>query len=199
MARRSETRGFAFMDPDRRRRIDSDGGWSPRSGRGRNYEEYDEDEGRRVGNRHRGQDWDEDYDDQDEYEDAGHGDEDDYDEDEDGSRGRRYSSRGRGSSGRRSNTSRRGFGSMEAEQRRRIARLGGQATARSHGREFYEDIGRPNFIRRLVAGVDVRGGTKRTMKTTTDVVVLQEDIRHHLIVAPVVLEEEDLRQCLANK
>ena len=139
------------MDPDRRRRIASEGGRSSHSGRGRDYEDnyeddydedYDEDEGQRVGNRHRGQDWDEDYDDQDEYEDAGYGDEDDYDEDEDDRRGSRYSSRGRSSSGRRSNTSRRGFGSMDPEQRRRIARLGSQATARSHGREFYEDIGR---------------------------------------------------------
>ena len=141
MAPRSENRGFASMDPGRRGRIASEGGRASHSGRGRgyddeyeeDYEDDDDDEGQRVSNRRRDEDWNDRYEDEDE---------DELENDEDDRRGRGYSSRGRRSSGRRGNGSRRGFGNMDPEQRRRIARMGGRATARSHGHEFYEDIGR---------------------------------------------------------
>jgi hypothetical protein len=57
----------------------------------------------------------------------------------------------------------------------------------------------PNSIRNLVAEVAVHDGTKRTIKTITDAVVLQEDLPHHPLAAPVALEEEDLQQCPAKK
>jgi general stress protein YciG len=151
MARRSENRGFASMDPERRRQIASEGGRASHGGRGRNYEddyeddydEDDEDENQGVSNRYEDdEDWDDD-----DYEDTGYEDDDDYDdeydeeddeEEDDRGRGRRSSNRGgRSSSGRGGNTSRRGFASMDPEQQRRIARMGGEATARTHGRVFY--------------------------------------------------------------
>lgn len=128
----------------RHRRIASEGGHASHGRLGRDYEDeyeqnYDEDEGQRVGNRGR----DEGYGNEDEYEDTGYGeDEDEYENDEHDKRGRRSSSRGRRYLARRGNSSRRGFGSVDPEQRRRIARTGGQAKARSHGHEYYEDVGR---------------------------------------------------------
>jgi len=154
MERRSDKRGFASMDPERRRRIASEGGRSSRGGRGRGYEdeydedygdEYDEDEDQGVSNRYGDRDYDE-YDDEDDYEDTGYGDEDEYegegDEDwEDENYDRRGRGRRRISSGRRRTSSRRGFASLDPEEQRRIAHRGGEATARTHGRDFYEEIG----------------------------------------------------------
>jgi len=142
MARRSETRGFASMDPERRRRIASEGGRSPRGGRGRDYvdeydddyeDEYDEDEDQGVSGRHRDRDEDE-YGDDDDYEDSGYGDEDD------DRRSRR--GRGRSTSGRRASSSRRGFAGMDSQEQRRIARMGGEAVSDEYGPEFYSRIGR---------------------------------------------------------
>src|SRR5439155_71026 len=129
MARRSDNRGFGSMDPERRRRIASEGGRSSRGGRNRDYEdEYDPEFYSRMGRRGGRARWEED---------------EDYDRDR--GRGRRSSSggtrrsafdRGRESSsrsgsssgGRRSTSSgRRGFGSMPREEVRRIARMGGRA------------------------------------------------------------------------
>jgi len=161
MARRSRNRGFASMDPERRRRIASEGGRASHSGRGRIYEDecdedyddnYDEDEDQHVSGRYGDEYYDNEYGgdedyqgDEGDYEDTGY--EDEYDED-DYRRGRGHGMRGeRSSSGsghsydRRGDTSRRGFDSMDPEQRRRIARMGGQAIARSRGRDFYEEIG----------------------------------------------------------
>ena len=149
MARRSDNRGFGSMDPERRRRIASEGGRSSRGGRNRDYEDeydqdydedYDEDEDRRISNKYRDEDWDEGYEeDEDEYGNAGYEDEDEYDEDE--VRGRGYSTGGRRTSVGRRGSSRRGFGGMDPEEQRRIARMRGEATSRTHGRDFYEDIG----------------------------------------------------------
>jgi len=164
MARRSDNRGFGSMDPERRRRIASEGSRSSRGGRDRSYEdeydegyddEYDEDEEQGVSNRYGDEDYDQGYEDEDEYEDTGYENEDEYEEDEDwegeaddrrgrsSSRGRNSSSRGRRSSpGRSGVSSRRGFAGMDPEEQRRIARRGGERTSRTHGRDFYEDIGR---------------------------------------------------------
>lgn len=117
MARRSENRGFASKDPDRRCRIASEGGRASHGRRGRDYEDdyeedydedYGEDEGQQVGNRRWGEDWDDGYGDEDEYENTGYGEgEDEYQDNKDDRRGRIYSSRGTESSGRRG-SSRRG-------------------------------------------------------------------------------------------
>src|ERR1700746_2580594 len=150
MARRSDNRGFASLDPERRRRIASEGGRSSHGGHRRGYEDeydedydddYDEDEDRNCSNRH-GNDYDdEDRWDEDDYENTGYEDEDEYDEDDDDYDRHRSSRGGRRRSGRRGSGSRRGFASMDPEQQRRIARMGGEATARTHGRDFYEEIG----------------------------------------------------------
>jgi hypothetical protein len=131
------------MDPERRRRISSEGGRSSHGGRSRGYEDefdqdydedYDEDDDRNISNRYQDEDYDEDdrYDeDEDDYEDMGYEDEHDEDYDEDERRGweRGYSRSGRGGSsyGRRSNISGRGFAGMGPEERREMGRRGGQA------------------------------------------------------------------------
>ena len=71
MARRSDNRGFASMEPERRRRIDREGGLSSRGGRRRDYEDeydedyeedYDEDQDWNVSNRYRDDEGEEDLD-----------------------------------------------------------------------------------------------------------------------------------------
>src|SRR5947207_2400109 len=129
MARRSDKRGFASMDLERRRRIASEGGRSSHGGRNRDYEEddydreyedYDEDEDQNVSNRYNE---DEDYDEDDDYENTGYEDEGEYEENDYGSRrGRRRSSSGRGRS-----YSGRGFASWDPEDRRRVTSRGGHA------------------------------------------------------------------------
>src|SRR5215469_2920883 len=146
MARRSENRGFASMDPEQRRRIASEGGRASHGGRGRSHEDdydedydddYDEDDDRNVSNRYEDEDDDRYNDDDDyDYDDSGYEDEDEYDDEDD--RGWQRSRQGRGG---RSSSSRRGFASMDPDQQRRIARMGGEATARTHGHDFYEEIG----------------------------------------------------------
>src|SRR5512138_3860608 len=123
MARRSDKRGFGSMDPERRRRIASEGGRASHGGRRGREEDWDEYENEDEDYENTGyQDEEEDWEDEnegaygnasyDDYEDEGYEeeeeDEDDYD------RGRRGGSR-------------RGFGSMPREEVRRIASKGGRS------------------------------------------------------------------------
>lgn len=147
----SHRRGFAAMPKSQVRRIaamggrashggtsdyDDDDRSSSRSGRGSRYEEDDdrnyrsqssgryEDDDRRMSSRGG---WDEDEDDRGGYQTRGDYDESDYDEDSSDSD---YRSGGRG---------RQGFASMDEDEQRRIASMGGRASHGGRGRSSSRD------------------------------------------------------------
>lgn len=119
-------RGFAAMDPEEQREIASRGGRASHGGRGRNnegrYHDEDQDDEERYSRSGRYQDEDR-YEDEDEDESNYRSNRRNYDDEDERSYGR---SRGQGGG--------RGFASMDPEERREIARRGGQASHGGRGR-----------------------------------------------------------------